>query len=69
MAEVQIPTRTSSQVAEAFYDAETQQMRVIFKSKGAVYLYSGVDQDTADSMADTPWNDIKAELLDYVKIA
>ena len=67
MAEVKIPTRPSRQVAEAFYDDEVQKMRVVFK-KGQEYLYSGVDQDTADSMADTPWNDMKVDLLDYVKI-
>lgn len=68
MAEVKIPTRESSQVQAAFYDADEQKMRVVFKSKGAEYLYNGVDQETADSMATVPWNDIKAGLFDYVKI-
>lgn len=67
MAEVKIPTRTSSQVDGATYDEETGQMTVSFKS-GAVYLYSGVDQETADSMADTPWNSMKEELLEYVRV-
>lgn len=69
MAEVKIPTRPSSQVAEAFYDAETQTMRVVFKSKGAQYLYTNVDQETADSMEMEPWNDIKAGLFEYTRIA
>lgn len=68
MAEVKIPTRESSQVDEAFYDADEQKMRVVFK-RGQEYLYSGVDQDTADAMANTPWNDLKGGLLDYSRIA
>jgi KTSC domain len=67
MAEKKIPTRPSSQVEEGFYDDETQKMRIVFKS-GAEYIYSNVDQDMADAMADTPWNDLKPLLLDYQKI-
>ena len=69
MAEVKIATRSSSQVEEAYYDADEQKMRVVFKTNGAVYLYNNVDQDTADSMADTPWNVMKGELYDYVRIS
>lgn len=67
MAEEKIPTRTSSQVVEAYYDAETQKMRVVFQN-GSEYLYSNVDQDTADAMADTPWNDLRPTLQNYVKL-
>lgn len=68
MAEVEITTRNSSQVNTAFYDAETQKMRVVFQN-GSEYLYDKVDQAKADAMADTPWNTMKAELPFYVKIA
>lgn len=68
MAEVKIPTRASSQVDGATYDEETGQMTVSFKS-GAVYLYSGVDQEDADDMATTPWNDMRQRLLDYVRVS
>lgn len=68
MAEVKIPTRVSTQVAEAFYDDEAQQMRVVFQN-GAEYLYNSVDQETADSMANTPWNSLKPTLMDYVRVA
>lgn len=69
MAEKQIPTRESRQVETAYYDDETQVMRVIFKSNGAIYLYTNVDQDTADAMATEPWNDLKQGLLEYTRIS
>jgi len=68
MAMEKIATRPSSQVLEAYYDPDEQQMTVTF-SKGAQYLYNGVDQATADAMANTPWNDMKQMLLDYQRIA
>lgn len=67
MAEVQIPVRESRQVESAFYDAETYDMRVVFRN-GAQYLYPNTDQETADSMANTPWNDLRPILVDYVKL-
>jgi KTSC domain len=68
MAEVEIPTRTSSQVDAAYYDADEQKMRVVFVN-GSEYLYDKVDQAKADAMADTPWIVMKTELPFYVKIA
>jgi hypothetical protein len=67
MAEVEIPTRNSSQVNTAYYDAEEQKMRVVFQN-GSEYLYEKVDQAKADAMADTPWNVMRGQLPFYVKL-
>ena len=50
-----MPALKSSNIAEADYDADRQEMTIRFKS-GALYSYSGVDQGTFDALlsADSP---------------
>lgn len=62
MAEEEVPIGESSQIDQAFYDAETQQLRMKFKK--SEYMYQRVDQETVDglSSATSPgqyWNGVK----------
>lgn len=42
---------SSSLIARAAYDAEAQELYLTFKSNGARWVYSTVDQATADAFA------------------